>query len=269
MEDRGGVALVTGGGRGIGRRIAVALAEEGYRLGLTARSDAELSETAELVAEAGSKAVAVTGDVAAPADVDRVCATVEERLGRIEVLVNNAGYFGEFGTFAESDPETWWRVLETNVRGPMLFCRRILPSMMDAGRGYIININSRAAVWNDPGGSGSAYSVSKAALSRLTAALAMEAGDRGVFVADLSPGMVHTSMTEQRPDFDDLPTEAFTPVTAAAETVVALVSGRYDVLHGRFVWARDDLDELAARAAADPRARTLAFRAAGPGDPLG
>ncbi|MFI1166363.1 hypothetical protein ACH4UM_22885 [Streptomyces sp. NPDC020801] len=85
---------------------------------------------------------------------------------------------------------------------------------------------------------------------------------------DINPGMVRTAMTEQRPGYHELPDKAFLPVTVPAKKVVALVSGQYDMLHGRFVHARDDLDELAKRVTDDPRARVLGFGSTGPNDPV-
>jgi 3-oxoacyl-[acyl-carrier protein] reductase len=201
--------------------------------------------------------VAATGDVTSPADVDRVCGTVEDRFGPIEALVNNAGFLGDLDPFLNADPETWWRVLEINLRGPALFLRRVLPSMVEHGRGRVININSKAAFKTDRRGAGSAYGVSKTALLRLSDVLTVELAETGVIVIDLSPGMVRTAMTARRPDADRLPPESWTPATAAAGHVEALLSGRYDVLNGRFVHAHDDLDDLVERVHANPRARTL------------
>lgn len=270
LEDAGAgkVALVTGAARGIGRQIAITLAENGYRMGLVDKLPADLAATAEHIEASNGEVVTTTGDVTDQADVDHCCDTVEKHFGRIDVLVNNAGYAGRFGCFAETDPDDWWEVMTTNVRGPMLFCRRVVPGMLDRGHGYVVNINTRVAVKDDSVATYSAYGVSKAALARFTGALAHETAGRGVVVVDINPGMVRTAMTEQRPDYREIPDSAFLPVTVSAEKVAALVSGRYDVLHGRFVHARDDLAELAAHVAADPRARVLGFGTTGPQDPV-
>lgn len=265
----GKVALVTGAGRGIGRQIAITLAENGYRTGLVDKLSADLSATAEHIEGIGGEVVTVTGDVTDQADVHHCCETVEKYFGHIDVLVNNAGYAGRFGCFAETDPDDWWEVMTTNVRGPMLFCRRVVPAMLERGHGYVVNINTRVAVRDDSVATYSAYGVSKAALARFTGALAHETAGRGVVVLDINPGMVRTAMTEQRPDYHAIPDTAFLPVTVSAEKVAALVSGRYDVLHGRFIHARDDLDELAGHVLKDPRARVLGFGTVGPHDPVG
>jgi 3-oxoacyl-[acyl-carrier protein] reductase len=262
IEFRGGgtalsrpVALVTGAGRGIGRQIAVRLDEQGFRLGLTARSGKELADTAELLR---SPAVCVAGDVRVAEDVARICAVVEDRLGPVDVLVNNAGYFGHPGRFVTADLAEWWRVLETNLLGPAQLDRRVLPGMLARRRGRLITLNSQAAVRDgEPDLTNSAYSVSKAAALRLDAALAHELAGSGVAVFSVSPGLVHTGMSELRPDFASIPKESFLPASAAADMVAALASGRYDRLHGRFLHARDDLDALLAAIERQPTARTL------------
>jgi 3-oxoacyl-[acyl-carrier protein] reductase len=223
------VAVVTGAAGGIGSAVSAALSAAGYAV-----------VAADLPAVDVRDPVAVAG---LPADPD--------------VLVNCAAIYGERAPFISSDPVRWWQVIETNLRGAALSTRHVLPAMVARGSGYVVNINSRAAVWDDPSTSSVAYSVSKAALARFTAAVAAEVAGTGVVVVDLSPGPVLTGMTASRPDAATRPADAWLPASLAADTVVALVSGRYDELHGRFVHARDDLDELVRRVAADPSARRL------------
>lgn len=141
--------------------------------------------------------------------------------------------------------------------------------MVARGRGHVVDVNSRASVWDDPGQSSVAYSVSKAGLARFTAGLAAELQGSGVVVVDLSPGMVRTGMTATRPDIAAIPDHRFLPASTAAGKVVELVSGAYDDLHGHFVHALDDLDELVAHVRADPRVRTLRLVPAGDDDPIG
>ncbi|MEC3979813.1 SDR family NAD(P)-dependent oxidoreductase [Amycolatopsis sp. H20-H5] len=262
------VVLITGAGRGIGRQIAITLAEHGYQLGLVDKLSADNLSTAEHIKRIGGEALTVTGDVANAKDVNRCCDAVEKYFGHIDILINNAGYSGQFGCFTESDPDDWWDVVTTNMRGPMLFSRRLVPSMLDRGYGYVVNINTRVAVRDDSVATYSAYGVSKAALARFTTALAHETAGRGVIVLDINPGMVRTLMTEQRPDYHELPDKAFLAITVSAEKVATLVSGRYDMLHGRFIHARDDLDEVAKHVADDPRARRLVIGITGPNDPV-
>ena len=261
------VALITGAGRGIGRELAVRLAGLGWDLGLTARSADELAVTADLVRVAGAREVTVPGDVSEPGHVEAFCSAVESGLGHIEVLVNNAAVTGEYAPIVESDPENWWHVQEINVRAPMMFCRRVVPSMVDRGRGYVININSLDC--SRPARTGApAYSVSKTALRRLTEILALQLDGTGVVVVDLSPGMVRTAMGGSRPDAGVIPPEAWIDPSQAADKVEQIVSGRYDSLHGRFLHARDDLDTLVAAVTAQPDARLLRLVPAGEDDPI-
>jgi 3-oxoacyl-[acyl-carrier protein] reductase len=246
-------ALVTGAAGGIGGAIADRLEASGHAV---VRTD---------LAGAGQ---IVLADVTIPADVDRLCDAAESELGGVDVLVNAAGIYGERTSFTASDPEVWWRVLETNLRGPALLCRRLVPSMVDRGAGWIVNVNSKAAVWNDPGQSSVAYSTSKAALARFTEALAGEVRGTGVTVVDLSPGMVRTGMLASRPDHDAIPDGWFLPADVVAGKVVQLLDGGYEDLHGHFVHATDDLDQLRSRVRADPALRTLSLGPYGPDDPI-
>jgi NAD(P)-dependent dehydrogenase (short-subunit alcohol dehydrogenase family) len=210
-------ALVTGAGGGIGAAVADHLEAAGVDV---VRSDVVLDGV----------------DVRRPDDVEALCAGA----GDVDVLVNAAGTYGERVPFTASDPEAWWSVLETNLRGPALLCRRLVPGMVERGRGVVVNVASRAAVWDDPGASSVAYSTSKAALVRFTEALAAEVAGTGVLVVSLSPGFVRTGMTASRPGIDRMPDDAFLPASAIAERVVALAAGGHDALHGRFVHVLDD-----------------------------
>jgi NAD(P)-dependent dehydrogenase (short-subunit alcohol dehydrogenase family) len=243
VRDR--TALVTGSAGGIGAAVVAALTAAGW-------------------SAAGTDVVIDDVDVRRPGDVDALC----DRIGDVDLLVNAAGIYGERVPFAGSDPDAWWDVLETNVRGPALLCRRLVPAMIARSGGVIVNVVSRAAVWDDPAHSSVAYATSKAALVRFTAALAAEVAGSGVLVVGLSPGFVRTGMTSGRPDIDGIPDSAFLPASAAADMVVALASGGYDALHGRFVHAGDDLAALVERVGQDPGVRLLTLGSGGPGDPM-
>ena len=266
-DPSNGVALVTGAGRGIGRELAHRLAKIGWDVGLTARSADELAATAGLVRDEGRREVTVAGDVSRPEHVEAVCAAVEYDLGPIGVLVNNAAIIGEYAPILSSSPREWWHVLEVNTRGPYLFCRRLVPAMVARGEGYVININSldcsRPALGGSP-----AYSVSKAALRRLTEILAMELDNTGVVAVDLSPGLVRTAMGGSRPDAGQIPPEAWLDPALAADKVEQILSGRYDALHGRFLHARDDLASVAAAVSRQEDARLLRLVPAGDEDPI-
>jgi 3-oxoacyl-[acyl-carrier protein] reductase len=261
------VALVTGAGRGIGRELAITLAMQGWDVGLTARSADELAATADFVRNQGGREVAVVGDVSQPDHVDAVCSAVEEGLGPVTVLINNAAVTGEYAPIIASGPLDWWHVLEVNTRGPLMFCRRLVPAMVERGSGYVININSLDC--SRPGRGGSpAYSVSKAALRRLTELLAMELEGTGVTAVDLSPGLVRTAMGGSRPDADQLPPEAWLDPSVAVGKVMQILTGNYGALHGRFLHARDDLDSVLGTVSLVADARMLRLVPAGDDDPI-
>lgn len=187
------------------------------------------------------------------------------------MLVNCAGAAPtQPGPLAGGDVDDWWRVLEVNVRAPMLFASHVIPGMVHRGRGRIINLNSLAGIDARTAGDGSAYGVSKAALFRLTDVLAAELAGTGVAVLDFSPGLVRTAMTEDNPVFADVPDEQWTDIEVAAEAIVELAAGRLDALTGRFIHVADDLDGLEQRAddIVSVDARVLTLRTFGPDDPL-
>jgi NAD(P)-dependent dehydrogenase (short-subunit alcohol dehydrogenase family) len=230
----GGVALVTGGGRGIGANIARALAEDGWSVVVGARSTDEVGAVA---AEVGGRAVEL--DVSSRESIERAVAEA----GPVELLVANAGTGTPEPAAWEVSPEEWWRVFEVNVRGVYLSCRAVIPGMLERGRGRIVITGSGAAYL--PGATAnSAYSASKAAAWRFGEVLAAQLEPHGVPVFVISPGLVRTAMTEGAFP-DDAP---WTPPECAPELVRKLAGGRYDALAGRYLHAEhDDLDELLAR----------------------
>jgi 3-oxoacyl-[acyl-carrier protein] reductase len=268
----GQVALVSGAGRGIGRALAVGLAEAGAHVGLLGRTRSALEETLRECAAAGrgAKAVAVPVDVTVRDAVRAAVGTVERDLGPVDLLVNNAGLIDPAEVpLWEADEGDWWAVVETNLRGPMLLSRAVLPGMVRRGQGRIVNINSGFGLRGAP--TYSAYSVSKAALARMTDCLAQALDGGPLAVFDLSPGLVRTDMTTRMPMWADTPDDAWTPPSVVTDAVLTLASGRADALSGRFLHAaRDDLDELIARAAdiTEHDARTLRLRPYGDADPL-
>jgi len=128
------VAVVTGGGRGIGRAIALALAAAGARVAVIARSQNELAETAALIQQAG-QAQPFVADVSVPESVRGAMQAVERALGPVDLLVNNAAAIKPFGPFWENDLDEWWRTMEVNVRGPLLCSHCVLPGMVARRRG--------------------------------------------------------------------------------------------------------------------------------------
>lgn len=193
MMLRGQAAIVTGGGRGIGRAIARRFAAEGAAVVVTARSETEIETVAKEIQQAGGRAVAVPGDVSQEADAERIVRAACEAYGAVQILVNNAGVYGPVQPAEKITATEWDQVLAVNLRGPFLLSRLVLPAMYERGAGAILNITTIAAKaafsWNSP------YSASKAGLMGLTRTLAAEGARRGVRVNAISPGPVsETSM---------------------------------------------------------------------------
>jgi 3-oxoacyl-[acyl-carrier protein] reductase len=235
-ELDGQVALVTGGGRGIGADIARELAAAGARVAVSARTREQVGGVAN---EIGG--LAVVADVTDRGAVEAMVGQVETELGPIDLLVANAGRNVREQTAWEVDPGEWWNVFEVNVLGVYLCCRAVIPGMLQRGGGRIVITGSGASYL--PHSGGTAYSSSKAAVWRFGNVLADQLEGRiPVFV--ISPGLVRTEMTKGAPD--DAP---WTPPELAPQLVRALASGRADALTGRYIHAEhDDIDELIRRA---------------------
>lgn len=242
------VAIVTGGGRGIGRAIAELLADHGASVAVVARTRTEIAETVKRIQSRGGQAIAVTADVSVPEDVNRMVKASERRLGPPDVLVNNAGHPGVFAPLWESDPSEWWRNLEVNLRGPMLCSRAVLPSMISRGQGVIVNIGSYIGIRATP--EDIVYSTSKCALVRLTDGLAASVTKYGIQVFLLSPGMVRTRMMEEIPEeiINSMSGIVWSPPEAAAKVVLRLACGEGKALSGRFLHVEDDFDQLVREA---------------------
>lgn len=250
VDLTGQVAIVGGGGRGIGRAIAIGLASAGASVAVVSRSEDEIAETAGHIVQAGCRAVAIPADVSDPEAVERMVRDVERAWGPVDLLVNNAGLAGPIGPTWEADPGAWWRCLEVNVRGPMLCSRAVLPGIIARGRGRIVNIASGAGTFAIP--DLGAYVTSKTALIRLTEILAAEVAEHGVKVFATEPGTVRTDMAENAleseagrrwmPWFRGIFEQGRdVPPDHAARLVTLLASGRVDVLSGRFFTAHDDV----------------------------
>jgi 3-oxoacyl-[acyl-carrier protein] reductase len=236
-DQLSGVALVTGGGRGIGARIARELADAGMKVAVSSRTREQIEEVAQ---EIGG--LAVVADVSSPGDAEAIVAEVERELGPIDLLVNNAGV-AHWGDKAwEDDPEEWWRTFEINVLGVFLVSRAVIPGMIERGRGRIVMSGSGSGYL--PGQATTAYGGSKAALYRMSEGLALQLEPHGIPVFTISPGLVKTDMTERFGD--NMP---WTPPELAPQLVRVLASGRADKLAGRYIHAEhDDIEDLIRRA---------------------
>ena len=229
-ELDGQVALVTGGGRGIGANVARELAAAGMRVAVSARTEEQVRDVASEIGGIG-----VLADVAVRESVDAMVADVEEALGPIDLLVANAGIGLNEGLAWEMEPDDWWRIHEVNVLGVYLTTSAVIPRMLARGGGRIVITGSGAAYL--PGSSQTAYSSSKAAAVRFGETLAKQLDGR-VPVFPISPGLVRTEMTARFPD--DAP---WTPDECAPRLVRALASGRFDRLSGRYLHAEHDPPE--------------------------
>jgi NAD(P)-dependent dehydrogenase (short-subunit alcohol dehydrogenase family) len=263
------VALVTGAGRGIGRAIALGLAERGLDIAMIGRSPDTLESTATLCRERGVATAVAVADVTDSAAVTASVQAVSDRLGPCDLLVNNAGRVDAVETgFAAAPIEDVVDVVEVNLLGVMRVTHAVLPSMLQAGRGRILNVNSGFAFRRDSFDTG--YTLSKAALARFTDLLAHQVADAGVVVLDVSPGLLRTDMTESMPVWanrDDVP---WGDPDDMVRVVAAFARGDLDAISGRFVHAaKDDLDRLVRVLPDDRDARTLGLRPFGDDDPLG
>lgn len=224
----GRVGVVTGAGRGIGREIARSLAGEGMSLLLLARTGSQVRELAEELTSYGGKMLPAAVDVSDPAAVERVVQHAEQQLGTIDLLVNNAAVIESREVrFWDGDPAEMWRVIETNLRGPLLMTRALLPPMVQRGHGHVVNLVSRARAATATG-TYTGYAVSKRALSVLTQSLVGPLEGTGVVVLDVLPGLVRTQMTESMPVWWSNPDTKWDDVSATVRVVTDVARGRYD-----------------------------------------
>jgi NAD(P)-dependent dehydrogenase (short-subunit alcohol dehydrogenase family) len=198
LDTHGGIrgvhAFVTGGGRGIGAAIAMALAKEGAAVTIAGRDEAAIAAQADAIREAGGRAGTVQLDVASEASVEAAFDRAVGDSGDVGILVNNAGV-APSGTVAGMSVDTWERTLAVNLTGAFLCSRRVLPAMLEAGRGRIVSIASTAGLRGVP--HVSAYSASKHGLIGFTRSLALEVAKRGITVNTVCPGYTDTDMTER------------------------------------------------------------------------
>ncbi|MGI5164072.1 SDR family NAD(P)-dependent oxidoreductase [Spirillospora sp. CA-253888] len=190
----GKVALVTGGGSGLGRAVALAFAREGAAVAVAGRGAEALAQTVELIEAEGGAASAVTADVTDSAEVARLVATVAERHGGLDVAVNNAGVLGAFGPLADLPEDEWTALLDVNLTGVFLSMKHEIAHMRAHGGGAIVNVASNIGAHQRREGL-AAYAASKAAVSALTRGAAREYIGAGVRINAVSPGPADTSMT--------------------------------------------------------------------------
>jgi NAD(P)-dependent dehydrogenase (short-subunit alcohol dehydrogenase family) len=256
LKDR--VAIVTGSGRGIGRAIALAVAEQGADVVVAARTLAELEATAAKIRSLGRRALIVQADVSCRRDVEAMVDAALAEFGRIDILVNNAGVQPPVGPLWENDPNEWLRTIQINLGGVFLCCRTVVPVMIRQGGGKIINLSGGGAA--GPRASFSAYAASKAAIVRLTETLAEEVKGFGIQVNVIAPGAVNTRLTDEilaagAAAGDETLARAHrqkksggVPPEKAAALAVFLASDESDGLTGRLISAVwDDWQSMSGR----------------------
>jgi 3-oxoacyl-[acyl-carrier protein] reductase len=186
-------AIVTGGSRGIGRAVCLALVAEGARVAVVFRGHQEAADQlVQQITQSGGKAIGVQCDVADRTAVSACVKKVEAELGPVRILVNNAGVIAD-GLFVRMTPEEWQKVISTNLGGVFNFCHEVAFGMMQRRAGRIINVSSVAAEHVNPGQTN--YAASKGAINSFTRALAVELAKRGVTVNAIAPGFVDTDMS--------------------------------------------------------------------------
>jgi NAD(P)-dependent dehydrogenase (short-subunit alcohol dehydrogenase family) len=243
------VALVTGGGRGVGRAIAGSLAAAGAAVAVLARSRTEVESTAAQL----DQGLALSGDVRDPAAIDQAVRRTEATFGAITLLVNNAGSGEAVGPTWELDPDAWWGDLDTNLRGSFLAIQAVVPGMIERGLGRVVNLASHAGLRPSP--FVSAYAASKAAILSLTESLEAEAAPHGVHAFAVTPGHVRTRLVEswiateeRRRLLADVAAAPEGDLSRVADLVVFIASGRADALAGRLLHAGADAAALASDA---------------------
>jgi len=250
MKLQGKTAIITGGGRGLGRSAAIALAEEGADVAMMSRTAGELEDVADRIKAAGGKALAVPGDVSDTGHISRIVQETMTRFSGIDILVNNAAIIGPASFMKQAVPEEWRRTLDINLNAAAVFCRFCVPAMRKRGQGKIINIVS--GLGRMPFPRFAAYAASKSGLIQLTRSLAEELKDENIQVNAVDPGVMNTRMQQDIRSLDislmgNELQQRFSSLYEdnqldnpddIAKTIVFLVSPRADHINGEIVSGR-------------------------------
>ena len=251
---RGRSAVVTGAGRGVGRRAAIRLGALGAQVVLVSRTGSQLEETARVIEQAGGRAATLELDLGQLPSPEAVRRSVLERFGPPSILINAAGVSGPLALVKDGDPAGWIATMATNMLGSYLTCRAFVGGMIEAGWGRIVNVSSAASLL-PPGPMDSAYATSKAALNQFTRHLAAELVGTGVTANVIHPGDVKTEMwADIRDSVDDLALASgyrqwvdWVASTGgddpdkAADLIERLMGDAASTVNGQFLWIEDGL----------------------------
>lgn len=262
----GQVALVTGASQGIGLHLAQGLAAQGMTIVGLARRPGPLTEAMQSVAARFAvPTLGVAADVTQTEDVDHAVARALQLFGSIDLVVNGAGLVDAAeGPAWEAEPDQWWSVVESHIRGAHLIARAVAPGMLERGQGRIVNLASGMGTRAEP--DYSAYSVGKAGQIRFTEALAESLRGTGVFAFNIAPGLVRTEMTGGMPKWEGH--TAWTPPERVVELVCSVAVGELDAWTGRFLRAGVDRVEAVQNLFPEGASRQLRLRAYGADDPV-
>ena len=262
----GQVALVTGASQGIGLHLAQGLAAHGMTIVGLARRAEPLTEAMESVAARFAvPTLAVAADVTRTEHVERAVTRALKHCGPLDLVVNAAGLVDAAEVPAwEADPDQWWSVVESHIRGAHLIARAVVPGMVDRGQGRIVNLASGMGTRAEP--DYSAYSVGKAGQIRFTEALAEALRGTGVFAFNIAPGLVRTQMTAGMPKWEGH--TAWTPPERVVELVCSVAVGELDAWAGRFLRAGVDRVDVIRSMVPEGASRQLRLRAYSPDDPV-
>lgn len=235
MESiQGKIALVTGAGKGIGRAVAIALAQEGVNLGLIARTLSDLESLVADVKQYGVKTAIAIADVSDMEAVNTAVAQITGELGSINILINNAG-IASFGKFLELEPSRWEDIVKVNVFGAYYTIRAVLPSMIEKQAGDIINISSTAG--KNGAAVTSAYSASKFALIGLSESLMQEVRKHNIRVSTLTPSTVASDLSKELKLTDGNPDKVMQPEDLAELIIAQLKLNRRVFLKEAGLWS--------------------------------
>jgi len=251
MELEGKSAIITGAGHGLGRAVSIRFAEEGAKVSLFSRTEADLRKVSDEISRKGGESQVVPGDVSREDDVARLVERTVERFGTVDILVNNAAILGPPRFLEDATPDEWLKAISINLNGVYYCCRAVLPQMVQRRSGRIINVTS--GLGSRPYPRFCAYAVSKAGVNQITRSLAEELGAKNIKVNAIDPGVMDTKMQEQIRGLGEekLGREVYNRFTSlkkegglgdpfhVAELVVFLASPRSDHVNGQVVSIHD------------------------------